>query len=107
MECTALVVLTTLNKEDDARRLVRGLLEARLIACGTVLPGARSIYRWKGEVTEEDEMVVILKTDASKWDALATRVREDHPYRVPELLALPVTRGLDAYLRWLGAEVEV
>jgi len=100
-----LVVLTTLNTEADARRLVGGLLEARLIACGTILPGARSIYRWEGAVTEEAEVVVILKTDRSKWDALAARVRADHPYRIPELLAVPVTQGLEAYLGWLAAEV--
>ncbi len=105
MECTALVVLTTLNTEADARRLIRGLLEARLVACGTVLPGARSLYRWEGEVTEETEAVVLLKTDASKWDGLVAHIREDHPYKVPELLALPVSRGLDAYLGWLRGEV--
>jgi periplasmic divalent cation tolerance protein len=105
MDCTALVVLTTLNTDADARRLIGGLLEARLIACGTVVSGARSIYRWKGKVTEEAEVVVLLKTDASRWDALAAQVRRDHPYRVPELLALPVSRGLEAYLDWLGAEV--
>ncbi len=77
----------------------------RLVACGTLLPGARSIYRWEGKVTEEGEVVVLLKTDASKWSALCAAVRAKHPYRVPELLALPVERGLDLYLSWLASEV--
>jgi periplasmic divalent cation tolerance protein len=102
MECTALVVLTTLHSDVDARRLVRGLLDARLVACGTVLPGAQSLYRWEGEVAEEPEVLVILKTDAAKWEALAAHVRQEHPYRVPELLALSVTQGMPAYLRWLA-----
>ena len=105
MERTALVVLTTLSTEDDARRLTRALLEARLIACGTLLPGARSIYRWEGTVREESEVVVLLKTDVSRWEALSAAIRELHPYRVPELLALPVDRGLDLYLSWLTSEV--
>jgi periplasmic divalent cation tolerance protein len=102
---TALVVLTTLATDAEARALVTALLAARLVACGTLLPGARSIYRWKGSVTEEAEVVVLLKTDASKWEALCAAVRERHPYEVPELLALPVARGLERYLSWLASEV--
>ena len=105
MERAALVVLTTLSSESDARQLVRALVDARLVACGTILPGARSIYRWEGEVTEEGEVVVLLKTHASRWEALAASMRELHPYEVPELLALPVERGLDGYLSWLTGEV--
>ena len=85
--------------------MVRALVDARLVACGTLLAGARSIYRWQGEVTEEPEVVVLLKTDATRWEALAAAIRERHPYDVPELLALPVERGLDEYLSWLAGEV--
>ena len=105
MECTALVVLTTLASEGEARRLATMLLEARLIACATILPGARSLYRWQGTLKEEAEWVVLLKTDVSKWEALVQAIRESHPYEVPELLALPVDRGLDVYLSWLAGEV--
>ena|SRR2546430_9642944 len=105
MESTALVVLTTLGDAEAARAFVAALVTARLVACGTLLPGATSVYRWDGKLTEESEVVVLLKTDASKWEALCAAVRERHPYQVPELLALPVTRGLDLYLSWLTAEV--
>jgi periplasmic divalent cation tolerance protein len=105
MASSALVVLTTLATDDEARALVTGLVAERLVACGTLLPGARSIYRWEGELTVENEVVVLLKTDVSKWEALCEAVREQHPYQVPELLALPVDRGLDAYLSWLAREV--
>lgn len=105
MKSQALIVLTTLGNAADAHTLVTGLLEDRLIACGTLLPGARSLYRWEGALQEEPEVLVLLKTDASKWDALSRAVRERHPYQVPELLALPVERGLDVYLSWLTNEV--
>jgi periplasmic divalent cation tolerance protein len=101
----ALVVITTLGTEADARALVTTLVEQRLIACGTLLPTARSIYRWEGKVTEAPEVVVLLKTDSARWDALQTSIERLHPYRVPELLALPVTAGLERYLSWLASEV--
>jgi periplasmic divalent cation tolerance protein len=101
----ALVVITALGNEADARTLVSALLEDRLIACGTLLAGARSIYRWEGTIREESEVVVVLKTDVTKWDALRAAVERRHPYQVPELLAMPVTHGLERYLSWLTSEV--
>jgi len=105
MERSALVVLTTLGSEPDARKLVSALLQSRCIACGTLLPGGRSLYHWEGGLKEETEVVVLLKTHVSKWEALVAAIRELHPYEVPELLALPVDRGLDSYLSWLTSEV--
>ncbi len=105
MPTHALLVLTTLGSAADARAFVTGLVEDRLVACGTVLPGATSVYRWEGTITEEQEVVVLLKTDASKWEELSARVLERHPYEVPELLAFPVERGTDLYLSWLTNEV--
>jgi len=105
MPTHALLVLTTLGSADEARNFVTGLVADRLVACGTVLPRGLSIYRWEGAITEEDEVVVLLKTDASKWDELAQAVAERHPYEVPELLAVPVERGTDLYLSWLTGEV--
>jgi periplasmic divalent cation tolerance protein len=99
------VVLTTLGSAAEALRLVRRLVEQRLVACGTVLPGATSVYRWRGDVTEEEEVVVLLKTVQGRWDALRAAVAAEHPYEVPELLALPVGAGLTPYLAWLSAEV--
>lgn len=101
----ALVVLTTLGNAADAHTLITVLLEARLIACGTMLPGARSVYRWEGKQQEETEVVVLLKTVAERWEALRAEIERRHPYQVPELLALPVVHGLDRYLSWLASEV--
>jgi periplasmic divalent cation tolerance protein len=105
MTADTLVVLTTFATLDDARRVVREMVERRLVACGTVLPGATSLYRWEGALAEESEVVVLLKTDAARWDELVQTVVERHPYEVPELLALPVARGLERYLAWVTTEV--
>lgn len=98
------VALTTLGNPAQARQLVRKLVDERLVACGTVLPRATSVYRWQGKVTEEGEVVVLLKTAKARWDALKAAVEAHHPYEVPELLALPVVAGLERYLDWVASE---
>lgn len=100
----AIVVLTTLASAEEAVALVRALLERRLIACGTVLPAARSLYRWQGKIADEGEAVVLLKTGASRLDSLQLAFAELHPYKVPELLALPVSAGSPKYLEWISGE---
>ena len=86
----AIIVLTTVASEDEAVRLVRTLLDRRLVACGTLLPGARSMYRWQGKVADEREVVVLLKTRSARLESLQNAFGDLHPYKVPELLALPV-----------------
>lgn len=98
------VVLMTAPDRDTATRITRSLVEERLIACGNVVPGLTSIYRWDGEVQEDPEVLVILKTDAETLPELLRRAPELHPYEVPELLALPVTEGLPSYLEWVADE---
>lgn len=103
----ALVVLTTVSNADEATNLVRGLLERRLIACGTMLPGARSMYRWEGKVADESEVVILLKTRSAILHALEQAFTDLHPYKVPELLALPATAGLDKYVQWINDETSL
>jgi periplasmic divalent cation tolerance protein len=100
----ALVVLTTLASEDEAVRLIRALLERRLVACGTILPAGRSLYRWQGKVADEREAVVLLKTRSARLESLKDAFAELHPYKVPELLAVAVEAGLDRYLDWINSE---
>ena len=99
-----LVVMVTAPTAERAAELARTLVEERLAACGNVLPGLRSIYRWEGKVVEEPEVLLVLKTTRGRFDALRDRVLALHPYQVPEILALPVEAGSAAYLAWVGAE---
>ena len=103
----AIVVLTTLSSEEEAVKLVQVLLERRLIACGTVFPPARSFYRWQNRVADEREVVVMLKTRSARLDSLQSAFQEIHPYKVPELLALPVAAGLSKYLEWINGETSL
>jgi periplasmic divalent cation tolerance protein len=97
----ALIVFSTFATEDDAARVVRALVEERLIACGTVLPGARSIYRWKDAVEDQREVVAMLKTRKQDWTALMSRLHELHPYDTPECVAVRIASGAPKYMTWL------
>lgn len=100
----ALVVLCTVPDEPTAERLARGLVEAHLAACVNVLGGVRSFYRWKGAVQDDRELQLVIKTRRARFDALAAWIAREHPYEVPEVLALPVVAGATSYLRWLDAQ---
>ena len=94
----AVVVLTTLATTDEAAKFVRALLERRLVACGTILPAARSLYRWEDKLADETEVVVVLKTRSGAVHGLERAFKELHPYKVPELLAVPVSAASSATL---------
>ena len=102
----AIVVMTTLSSADDAVKLVRALLDRRLIACGTVLPGGRSLYRWQGKIEDTEEVPLLIKTTAARYNALEAAIRAGHPYELPEIIAVPVACGLSGYLAWVAAETE-
>ena len=99
-----LLVLTTLPDRAQAETLAAQLVDAGHAACATVLPGARSIYRWQGAVESADETLLLIKTAATAYPALEAAICAAHPYEVPEVIALPVSQGLPAYLAWVGAE---
>ena len=103
----AVVVLTTVATADEAVRLVRALLDRRIVACGTLMPGVRSLYRWEGKIADEQEVLVILKTRSAALESLQVAFGELHPYKVPELLALPVHGGLEKYLSWINSETSL
>lgn len=96
-----LIVFTTFANAEDAARVVRVLVEERLIACGNLLPGARSLYRWEGEVRDQPEVVVLMKTRKQDWTALISRLHELHPYDTPECIAVRIAAGAPKYMAWL------
>jgi periplasmic divalent cation tolerance protein len=97
----ACVVLVTCATAEAAVALASTVVEERLAACGNIVPGVRSIYRWQGAVQEDAEVLLLLKTVAARVPALSARVRDLHSYDVPEVLALPVLGGLQRYLEWI------
>jgi periplasmic divalent cation tolerance protein len=101
----ALLVLCTAPTAEVAAGLARALVEARLAACGNVVPGLRSIYRWQGKVEDESEALLLLKTTRDQFPALRDELLRRHPYQVPEVLALPVEAGSARYLDWLAGAV--
>ena len=103
----AMLVFTTVSSEDEAAKLIRTLLERQLIACGTMLPGARSLYRWQGKIADEREVLVLLKTRSARVEALQEAFGELHPYKVPELLAVSVDTGLEKYVDWINTETSL
>ena len=104
MSTEVLVVLVTAPTAEVAAGLARALVEARLAACGNVVPGLRSIYRWEGRVHDESEALLVLKTTRDRFEALRDEVLRLHPYDVPEVLALPVEAGAARYLAWVAGE---
>jgi len=100
------VVLVTVPDAEIGLVLAREMVRVRLAACGNIIPGLTSVYRWKGEVHQDPESLVIFKTTAALLEDLKTRVVNLHPYEVPEFLVLPVVDGHLPYLEWVREEVE-
>jgi periplasmic divalent cation tolerance protein len=100
------VVLVTAPDLAAAAGLGRSLVEEGLAACVNLVPGVRSIYRWQGEIHDDPEVLLIVKTRASLVETLASRVRALHPYELPEVLALPVAGGSEPYLAWVRDAAE-
>ena len=96
------IVITTFPDEEAAASAVHQLVSERLAACGTIVPGARSIYRWKDKIEDSREAMVVFKTTEKDFTAFEVRLRELHPYETPEILAFdPVSVG-DSYAQWVG-----
>ena len=100
-----IVVFTTCNSEEQAAQLARHLVELQLAACATILPGARSFYRWEGETKNAPECVVMIKSRRDLFPRLREAIGQIHSFEIPEVIALPVVDGSDAYLKWLDREL--
>jgi periplasmic divalent cation tolerance protein len=101
---TAMLVLTNCPDEESANAIALALVEARLAACVNILPRVQSVYRWQGAVESATEIPLFIKSTAANYPALEATIRNRHPYQVPEIIALPVTHGLSAYLDWIASE---
>ena len=99
-----LVILCTAPDDVAAEKLGRGLVDARLAACVNAVPGVRSFYRWQGKVEADAEVQLVIKTRKDRFDAVAAWLKANHPYEVPEIVALPAERVSAAYLEWVIGE---
>lgn len=96
-----IVVLMTVSSEGEAISLSRVLVENGLVACVNIIPGVRSIFKWDGQIAEEQEFLLLAKTVRQEFDPLVSMVKANHSYKVPEIIALPIQLGNEDYLTWI------
>ena len=97
-----LLALSTFPDEKTARTIVRQLVEARLVACGNIIPQVESIFRWEGKVESNRETLAFFKLSAARYQEFEEKLRSFHPYEVPEIISCKIDRGLPDYLRWVS-----
>ncbi|MBI3145538.1 MAG: divalent-cation tolerance protein CutA [Pseudogulbenkiania sp.] len=103
-ENKCLLVLCNTPDLDTASRIARQLVEERLAACVNLLPAVCSVYRWQGKIEEANEVPLLIKTTLQAYPRLERRLKELHPYEVPEIVACDIVAGLPAYLTWVAGE---
>jgi periplasmic divalent cation tolerance protein len=99
------VVLSTCGSAEEAGRVARALVEKRLAACVNVLPGVRSVYRWKDAIEDEEEVLLLIKTSRALVEELRGEIERLHSYEVPEVIALAIVDGSEGYLAWMSREL--
>ena len=102
----AIVVVTTVGTEEQAYLIAREIVARRQAACVNVVPGIRSIYRWKGKICKDGELLLIIKTLEEEFEGVAATIRELHSYELPEILSFGVTRGEPSFLDWIAGSVD-
>jgi len=100
------VVIVTVANREEAVKIVRSLLEERLIACANIVGPISSIFWWEGKIDKASEFLVFMKSHENHFDRLSEKVAEIHSYEVPEILALPIIKGSPSYLKWLGDSLQ-
>jgi periplasmic divalent cation tolerance protein len=103
---STLLVFTNLPDRTAAERLADMLVQRNLAACVNILAPCRSVYRWRDAVQHDEEHPMLIKTTRERYPALEQALREGHPYELPEIIAVPIERGLPAYLEWVAAETK-
>ncbi|MDR2364728.1 MAG: divalent-cation tolerance protein CutA [Zoogloeaceae bacterium] len=101
-----LLVITSLPDAESAGKLARALVEQGLAACVNVLGSCHSVYRWQGRMEDATEIPLFIKTTRARYGAVEARIRNLHPYSLPEIIALPLTAGSPDYLKWIKGETE-
>lgn len=98
------IILVTASSEQEAKELAKSLVASQLAACVSLMP-IQSVYNWEGELHQEQEWQLLIKTQLSKFEPISTKIQQLHSYEVPEIIAIPLVAGFDAYLDWIDAQV--
>lgn len=101
------VVLVAVGDQKEAARIGQEMVNARLAACANIITGVQSIYRWKGRVVKAKEVLLMFKSTARKYRALEKAIKAMHTYETPEIIAIPVKRGLEQYVGWVCDETHI
>lgn len=97
------IILCTCPDHQTAETIARLLVERNLAACVNILPGLTSYYRWQGQIESAQELLLLIKTNSGRYPAVETAILENHPYELPEIIAIPVDQGLPDYLHWIDS----
>lgn len=100
------LILSTCPDTEVAGRIADTLVDQKLAACVNLVPGLRSVYRWQGQRERAEEVLLIIKSRTQDYSAVENALRALHPYELPEIIAVPISAGLPAYLAWLGRRGE-
>ncbi len=98
------IVFSTIDSEENARKMARHLVEEHLAACVNIVSNVSSVYKWEDVLEEEKECLLIIKTSENRLEELITRIVESHPYEVPDVVAFPIEKGYSSYLEWVISE---
>ena len=105
MEKTYVVVLVTVPNREEAEKIAQHLLDERLIACANIIGPVSSLFRWKGKIEKAKEYILLLKSRLELFEKLSEKVKVLHSYKVPEIIAVPIIKGSQAYLEWLNSSL--
>lgn len=100
-----IVVLMTTATREEAEKIARSLLNQKLIACANIVGSVSSLFWWKEQISQENEFLVLMKTSAELFKKLATTIKQMHSYEVPEIIAIPIAKGEQTYMKWLSSSL--
>jgi periplasmic divalent cation tolerance protein len=99
------LIISTVSSRDEAQHIARALVDRKLVACVNIVGPIESIYRWKGEIENSQEFMLLMKTESDRFDRVREAVKALHSYEVPEVIQVPIENGLPAYLEWISGSV--
>ena len=99
------LIISTASSRDEAQHIARALVDRKLVACVNIVGPIESIYRWKGEIENSQEFMLLMKTESDRFDRVREAVKALHSYEVPEVIQVPIENGLPAYLEWISGSV--